>query len=86
MLLSTNRTREAPLTADLILVTLTSVMPERRKRQVFRDARAGRFPGARVVGRTWMISLRDWRSYVDGQGRTPVADADAILRARGYAV
>jgi hypothetical protein len=69
------------------LRSLRSLMPDWTTRRIADNARAGRIPGAKKVGRDWMMSVDAFERWI---GRAPAAndggdemDMRVQLRKRG---
>jgi hypothetical protein len=66
------------------LVLVHTLLPDRKKRLVDADCRAGKYPGVRKVGRQWMIRIADFEAWLRGQSANDTSSAEADLRRAGF--
>lgn len=68
---------------------LVSFLPGRSRRWIADACRAGKFPGAIIIGKVWSILPSDWARFVASK-KTPgiptEEEAAADLRRRGVLV
>ena len=66
-----------------VLHSLRVLLPDMTSRAIAEGCRRGRFPGARKIGGSWMISAQDWELFVTGRRR--VAGTDGTHETRSIA-